>query len=74
MASSHDQEQRQLLQGKPPSSDHEDEQPSQTASFQQFQGRAPAVKLRTGYAKVPFVSFLDEHEREQADVNDHEQV
>lgn len=74
MASSHDQEQRQLLQGEPSSSDHQDEQPSQAASFQQFQGRAPAVQHRTGYAKVPLVSFLGEHEREQAEINDHEQV
>lgn len=66
MATPNEQEQSQPLTGVP-SAHVPPTAPSQPDSFLRFQQRAPVARHRPGYARVPSVSFVGEHESQQAE-------
>jgi hypothetical protein len=66
MANSNEQEQSQPLTGIP--SVHQSPAPSvPTDSFLRFQQRTSAARHRPGYARVPSVSFVGDHESQSAE-------
>ena len=66
MANPNEQEQSQPLNGIP--SAHQTPAPSvPTDSFLRFQQRTSAARHRPGYARVPSVSFVGEHESQSAE-------
>jgi hypothetical protein len=65
MAIPNEQEQSQPLTG---SNDLLSQTSAQPDTFLRFQQRAPATRFRPGYARVPSVSFVDEHESQGAEL------
>jgi hypothetical protein len=67
MAIPNEQEQSQPLTGVP-SNDLPSQTSAQPDTFLRFQQRAPATRFRPGYARVPSVSFVGEHESQEAEL------
>lgn len=71
MAAPKDREQHLPLTGEITESQISDESTQLPGSFQSFQRRAPPIRHRPGYARVPSVSFVDEREGQKAELSDH---
>jgi hypothetical protein len=71
MAASSDREQRRQLTGDVNESKPPDGFSPLPGSFQSFTKKAPAVRNRPGYARVPSVSFVDARDGQQGEVLDH---
>jgi hypothetical protein len=67
-----DQEQQQPLTSEPSLTSLPGASSIPPSSFNQFQQRAPALRNRPGYARVPSVSFVDERHDLHAALPDHE--
>jgi hypothetical protein len=72
MAYPQDQEQQQPLTSQSNLTSVPEDLSTQPSSFHEFQKRAPALRNRPGYARVPSVSFADERNGQQAEVLNHE--